>query len=217
MLIGFLMRGVANNVKDESVPSKAATSLSLLDQARHSAPDAWRTLKELYQPAIYRWCTKGGLRDGSVQDVAQEVLKRVFEHLPDFEHPGVTGSFRAWVRRITARAVADWYRKNAREMARGGSTALGEINQIPDQRPLEHPDDRDLSEERALLYRRAWEMIRGEFTDRDCEIFRRVAENQEKPKDVAADMRLTRATVYMVVNKIKTCLRNRFADVISGE
>jgi hypothetical protein len=79
------------------------TSLSLLDRLKVARPDAsdWNRLQGVYLPLIERWLRRvPGLGDESA-DLAQEVLVVVFRTVPRFDRQR-EGSFRAWLRQVTA-------------------------------------------------------------------------------------------------------------------
>ena len=71
-------------------------------------------------------------------------------------------------------------------------------------------DEQAISEETSVLYQRAWELVRSEFTDRDQLIFSRIVQSGEQPRHVAEDTALARNNVYQIVARIKKRLRERF-------
>jgi hypothetical protein len=86
------------------VPSPG-TSTSLLEPARAGAAGAWERLVEMYAPLLEVWLTAAGLQPADREDLSQRVLEILVRRLPDFEHNGRTGAFRAWLRAIVAAGV----------------------------------------------------------------------------------------------------------------
>lgn len=203
-------------VKDPSVHSGVSmTSLSLLDRARASDPVAWDDVVRLYRPLVYYWCRRQ-VDETTAEDIAQEVFAAVFRKLDSFHHNGRKGAFRAWLRTITLRLLIDLHRQRQANLdAVGGSTANGAMQRLPDGSyidPSLEPTEHELSQEVSLLYHRAWELIRHEFSTRDNDIFKRVIENGETPANVGADLGVGNGLVSVVVSRIKKKVRERFQD-----
>src|SRR5579885_2744950 len=86
------------------------TSASLLERLR-SAPDeaAWRRLDDLYRPLIRRWLLRDPSLRHEADDVVQDVMEVLVRELPTFQRQR-TGSFRRWLRAITAHRLGAHYR-----------------------------------------------------------------------------------------------------------
>lgn len=85
-----------------------ATSTSLLDQARGHSRGAWDRLVALYVPLLDCWLTTAGLQSADREDLRQRVLEILVRQLPDFEHNGRPGAFRAWLRGITVNLLREF-------------------------------------------------------------------------------------------------------------
>src|SRR5262245_46923041 len=90
--------------------SSPGTSASLLDQARGRCAGAWDRLVALYTPLLEVWLTAAGLQPADREDVIQRVLEILVRQLPDFEHSGRPGAFRAWLRGITVNLLREFWR-----------------------------------------------------------------------------------------------------------
>jgi RNA polymerase sigma-70 factor, ECF subfamily len=112
--------------------NSASVSSTLLDQLHAGRPEAWERLVRLYGPVVHRWCRRSGLNADDAADVLQEVLSAVVLHLPDFHRDGPQDSFSGWLAAITRNKVRDHYRRrHGRAEARGGSTAVRRLSEIP--------------------------------------------------------------------------------------
>src|SRR6185369_16831059 len=100
----------------------AETSLTLLDRLQQkSDPASWQRLVDIYTPLIGRWLARSPLQSADHEDIIQEVLKIVVQKLPDFERRR-EGSFRAWLRVLTANCLqAHWRSEKYRPLVSGGS------------------------------------------------------------------------------------------------
>src|SRR5258707_245594 len=86
------------------------TSASLLERLR-TAPDeaTWRRLDDLYRPLIHRWLLRDPSLGDEAEDVVQEVMRVLVRELPVFQRQR-KGSFRRWLRTITAHRLSAYYR-----------------------------------------------------------------------------------------------------------
>src|SRR5262249_16682454 len=91
------------------VPSPA-TSAHRLDQARGRCASAWDRLVALYTPLLDAWLTAAGLQPADREDLTQRALEILVRQLPDFEHSGRPGAFRAWLRGITVNLLREFWR-----------------------------------------------------------------------------------------------------------
>jgi len=113
-----LQLGVKN-----SASSSHGTSPTLIQKANSGQSDAWNRLVSCYQPTIVAWCRERGLDAASSDDVTQETLLSVAQSLPRFKSLPGAGAFRAWMRTIVKRRIADHQRMRARfPLAVGGTT-----------------------------------------------------------------------------------------------
>src|SRR5271170_1800500 len=93
----------------------ADTSLTLLERLQKNPddPQAWKLFVERYQPRIRRWCLTWGLQDSDADDVAQDVLVKLFAALRKFQYDP-TRSFRAWLKTVTQHVWIDFVRARKR-------------------------------------------------------------------------------------------------------
>src|SRR2546421_224520 len=87
------------------------TSISLLERLRLRPDEAgWQRLVSLYTPLIRTWLRRHALRNQDIEDLVQEVLALVVRKMPDFKRGPRAGSFRSWLRHITANCLRDFWR-----------------------------------------------------------------------------------------------------------
>ena len=189
-----------------------ATSLTLLDRVRTNEPAAWQRLLDLYTPLVHYWCQQWGVRGADAEDVTQEVFKGVATGLAQFRRDRATDAFRAWLRGITRHKLLDHLRRARNQPhGQGGSDAQRLIQAVPDP-------DADLPEEPeaqvTALYRRALEMVRGEFEERTWLAFWRVAFEDQAPAVVAAELGVTAAAVRQAKSRVLRRLREEVGDAV---
>ena len=186
------------------------TSQSLLDRARHHDEPSWQRLVTLYRPLVEHWCRRGGAGPEDAADVAQEVFLAVSQGLERFERRG-PGSFRAWVRGITRHKLLDCYRRAERQAAAaGGSTALERLLDIPDPQPGSDED----ADEMSALYRRALDLIRGEFEERTWQAFWLTAVEGREAPAAAAELGMSPVAVRIARSRVLARLRAEADELI---
>jgi len=179
------------------------TSLSLLERARQHDEPSWRRLVTLYGPLVEYWCRRGGAHPEDAADLAQEVFLAVSQGLERFERRG-PGSFRGWVRGITRHKLLDYYRRaEGKAAAAGGSTALQRLHEIPDPQPGSDED----ADEMSGLYRRALDLIRGEFEQRTWQAFWLTAVEGWEAPAAAAQLGMSAVAVRIAKSRVLARLR----------
>ena len=109
------------------------TSLTLLGRLqRQPDPASWQRLVEIYTPLIGNWLARSPLQSADHEDLIQEVLKIVVQKLSEFERRR-EGSFRAWLRVVTANCLqAHWRSEKYRPLATGDSDFLLKLQDLQD-------------------------------------------------------------------------------------
>src|SRR5947208_510280 len=90
----------------------ASTPVSLLERlCRQPSPESWEKLVRLYTPLLQGWLRRYRLRPQDADDLVQDVLAVLVRRLPEFEHRGRPGAFRAWLRTILVNQLRNFRRK----------------------------------------------------------------------------------------------------------
>jgi RNA polymerase sigma-70 factor, ECF subfamily len=191
-----------------ALPSR--TSPSLIDGMKCQDPGAWRRLVRLYAPLVFLWCRRAGLRRDDAADVMQEVWIAVATHIAGFRRERPGDSFRGWLWTITRNKIRDRMR-SSEPSAAGGTTALGAINQLPD-------DLTDSSQlvpnEEQILVRRALDIIRPEFEERTWTAFWRAAVDQRSAIEVAAELGIGAGAVRQANYRVRQRLREELDGLL---
>ena len=192
------------------MPGENATSLSLLQRVRTRDAAAWERLVALYGPLVRYWCLRGGARPEDADDLGQEVFLAVAGGVEDFQRRG-EGGFRSWVRGITRHKLLDFYRRRDRLAGAGvgGTDACAALREIPDPE-----DDSAEAQEMGVLYRRALDLIRGEFEERTWLAFWRVGVEEQDTAAVAASLGMTPVAVRIAKSRVLARLRQEAGELI---
>src|SRR5262245_5176656 len=107
------------------------TSRTLLArlQDRQDA-QAWHLWISVYEPWLRGWLVGRGLQAADADDVLQNVLMGVRHGLPEFQHNGQPGAFRAWLRAILANQANRFWRSRRRQT----EPPPGWLDQLADHR-----------------------------------------------------------------------------------
>ncbi|WP_422927115.1 RNA polymerase sigma factor [Singulisphaera sp. PoT] len=198
----------------ESRPEVRQTSLTLLERVRANEADAWTRLIDLYTPMLRYWCARAGLQSSDADDVIQEVCRSAMAGLPDFQRDRPGDTFRGWLRVITRNALALHFRRKGRHpSAPGGTEAFLRLEELADPRP-DLPDE-DSQAQIQGLYRRALELVRGEFEDRTWQMFWLTVVEDKVPNDVAAQFGVSAVAVRKAKSRVLLRLRQEVGDLIA--
>lgn len=193
-------------------PSLHGTSLTLIERVRANEDGAWSRLIDLYTPMIRHWCRRIGLQDVDVDDVVQDVCQAALAGFADFRRDRPGDTFRGWLRVITRNALSLHHRRNRRvPKADGGSEAFSRLQGIADA-AIELPDDDPPGVTREL-YRRALDLVRGEFEERTWQMFWLTVVEDRPPADVAARYGVTPAAVRKAKSRVLHRLRTEIGDL----
>jgi RNA polymerase sigma-70 factor (ECF subfamily) len=189
------------------------TRQSLLLRAQTGETAAWKDLTDLYRPLILGWLNRQGVPAGDLEDLSQEVLLSVVKHLPGFQHSGHRGAFRSWLRTIVCSRTADYWRaQDAGTQAQGGSGATAALQQIAD------PDSElnrqwDEEHDRYVLHR-LLDLVAEEFEPVTLQSFRRLALDGVSGAEVARELGLSVAAVYMAKSRVLARIRQEAEGLI---
>lgn len=182
------------------------TSLSLLLRAGSGEPAAWQRFDTLYRPLIRGWLIRHRVHPQEAEDLTQDVLFSVVRGIERFRHPGETGSFRGWLRTITAnRAREFWRAGRCRAGAPGGDAFLRAIEELEDPTSgISAGWDREHDE---ATVRQLMELLADEFEPQTMRAFRMVVFDGRKGSEVAAELGMTVAAVYAAKSRVLSRLR----------
>lgn len=192
------------------------TSASLLEDLReHADPRSWRRLMDIYWPLVYGWLRQRGLQHDDAEDLGQDVLHVLMRELPSFRYDRNRGSFRGWLRTITANRLRNFRRKDrARLVSLDGtdwSRLGGELEDPASQLSLQWDQEHD-----RFVARRLLEAIECEFEPTTWQAFRRVAYDGDKPAVVANDLGVSINAVFIAKSRVLRRLRDKMRELFGS-
>lgn len=189
------------------------TRQSLLLRAQTGETDAWKDLTVLYRPLILGWLNRQGVPARDQEDLSQEVLLSVVQHLPGFQHSGHRGAFRSWLRTIVCSRTADYWRAlDAGTQASGGSGAIAALQQIADpdsELNRQWDEEHDRYVVHCLL-----DLVNEEFAPITVQAFRRLALDGASGAETAQELGLSVAAVYVAKSRVLARIRQEAEGLI---
>lgn len=189
------------------------TSASLLERLRTSPDEAaWRRLDDLYRPLIRGWLLRDASLGAESDDVVQEIMSVLIRELPGFRRRRC-GSFRRWLRNITAHRLGAFYRsRKNRPRALGGSLEDSPLMQLADANS-ELGRQWDREHDRYVL-NRLMELIEPLFEPATLAAFRRVALDGITPARAAEELSLSLNAVLVAKSRVLNRLRQEAKGLI---
>jgi len=165
---------------------------------------------DLYGPYIYRWCRRAGLQQADAADIAQEVFRTVAAKIADFQS-GRPGGLQAWLQVITRNKIGDHLRRRrGQAQGQGGTAAQDQLQQVADS--LDSLSAADVVAQDNLLPHRALSLVRSEFADRTWQAFWLVLAEERSPAEVARQLGMSLAAVYMAKSRVLCRLRQELDE-----
>lgn len=185
------------------------TPHSLLDRLCKGDRDAWRALLTIYEPLLRQWLRSASLQAADEDDLTQQILTVLVRKMPSFRHNGREGAFRAWLRSVTLREVAEFQRRQAGLLALRDQETLDALPAPADELARAW----DLEYERHVLCG-LLDLIKPDFTPSAWQIFERVALEGISPRSIALEMGMTINAVTLTKCRILRRLRQEARGLI---
>ena len=168
--------------------------------------DAWAEFLDLYAPLVYGYAHKQGLQDADAADLTQDVLAAVAGAVGRLEYDPARGAFRNWLFTIVRRKLANW-RRGQRNRPDGSNETL-------EQCPAPQAGEAEWEAEwRERLFAWACEQVRRDVADVAWQAFARTALHGQPCKQVAADLDLNVAAVYLARSRVLARLKELVRSV----
>jgi RNA polymerase sigma-70 factor (ECF subfamily) len=191
------------------------THLSLFDRIQDGLDsDGWTRLVELYQPLLLKWLREWGLPEQDADDLMQEVFTTLAQELPQFQHSGRTGAFRAWLRKVLLNRLRAHHRREKKEALVPGGTPFGVLIQ-----GLEDPDSVMSSrwdrEHDVFIAASLLKSAESRFQPKTWRIFQLLVFEDQSPDYVASTLETSLNSVFIARSRVLSFLRQQAHGVIA--
>jgi RNA polymerase sigma-70 factor (ECF subfamily) len=202
-----------SKIADSAESSVSVTSLTLVERLKNRDQEAWRRMVRLYGRRIYHWCRRSGADPDSAADLVQQVYQAVAENIHTFRRDRTGDSFRGWLRTITRNKVRDYQRARQRLIpATGGSSALGQWNQLPDELHDSADSNQNTDELRRVVHE-AIGLVRQQANETHWSAFWETVVNNRDASEVAQELGVSRDVVYKGKSRVLATLRQVLSDI----
>jgi RNA polymerase sigma-70 factor (ECF subfamily) len=185
------------------------TRASLLARLRDSQDErAWQEFVDLYVPVIYGYVRRQGLQDADAVDLCQDVLAAVAGAVGRLDYDPDRGAFRSWLFTIVRRKLSNWRR--ARRCRPGGAAAQ---EQRADQADDSNVEAAWEAEWQRRVFAWACEQVRADVTEATWQAFWRTAVDGQPGKQVATEVGLSVAAVYLARSRVVARLKQLVQSV----
>jgi len=189
-----------------------ATRLTLLQRIRDCRDEAgWNEFVEIYRPLVKSYARRFGADEQEAEDAVQDVFGTVVRRIHDFERRARPGSFRAWLRKVTASKVRRMLVRRAHQpVAVGGSDDL-DLLALPDP-----------SKEQDEIWEREWEnrkmevalrWARGAVKPKTWRAFEILALEGRKAEEAAGELGMDVGMVYVCKSRVLQRIRSAAAEL----
>ena len=187
------------------------TSASLLARLGGATPDqdAWSQFVHRYGRQVYRWCRKWQLQEADAQDVTQGILVKLAVKLRTF-HYDPARSFRSYLKTLTRYALCDFLAGRSPDAGSGDSQVRDQLAQVAAQADLLQYLRAEFDLE---LLDEAMQRVRRRVEPSTWEAFRLVAVDGRPAAEVARQLGLKVATVYVSKSRVQQWLREEIAGL----
>ena len=168
---------------------------------------AWSQFVDIYLPLIHGYVRKHGLQDADAADLAQEVLHTVARVARNFDYDPNRGSFRGWLFSVVRNELRDHVARNRRlDQATGDTTIKAILEQQTASEDEVELWNREY-EQRVFTY--ASQQVRRDVHDATWQAFWQTAIEGKRGNDVAADLGMSTAAVYLAKSRVMARLKEK--------
>jgi RNA polymerase sigma-70 factor (ECF subfamily) len=194
-----------------------STDISLLYDVRQGTnrEEAWAAFQARYRDVIVGWCVRRGLSAHGAEDLTQEVLLKLFEHLPRYSHDPARGRFRGWLKVVVNNALTDLQRRQRRRPEPGGVGGTAFQGQLAGLvSPEAAAELSQVIEGHALTAAaEVVERVRAKLKETTWQAFYQTMVEQRAAAEIAADLGLSVASVYKATYRVKQMLLQEYDHV----
>jgi len=187
------------------------TQTNLLIEVKDSQNrEAWGRFYRIYAPMLRHFAHRMGLSETDAEDLAQEVLIIVHRALQNNVYEKAKGSFRAYLYGIARRqALAALRHRNrpTRFQFVGPEDGISLIDQVADRHSEEMLQTLWEEEWRRALLSEALLHVRAEVSDKVFQAFLLYFVQNKPVEEVAGQLQLAPASVYVYKARIETALK----------
>ena len=164
----------------------------------------------MYLPLMRTWLARTPGIGNEADDVAQEVLLVLLREIPEFRRQR-EGSFRAWLRRVTANRVRTWWRSHLKQPLLVDPTDqfLSQLEDSTSQLSCRWDQEHD-----QHIFEKLLAVVKNDFDSRTWQAFQLFVIENRKAKVVAEELGISESAVIQAKSRILKRLRKESTGLI---
>lgn len=186
------------------------TNVTLLLRLRDRSDSlSWPEFHDRYGQLLYRYARARGASHDDAEDAVQDVIMSLFKAMPGFEYDARKGRFRSYLRSAVVHALGRRAQRQARQPVALDPQEFDFVG-------TEHDVDEDERWEREWqLHRLRWAMrlIADKFEPATLKAFEMHVLAGQSVDDTAAELNLSKASVYQARSRVLKRLREQLAQL----
>lgn len=195
-------------------PSSIRTSPSLLGRLKAGDDSrVWDEFFHLYSGLIHGFAIREGLSPDDADDIVQQTMAGIVNHLPGFEYNPKKCKFKTWVLNLAKWRINDLFRKRRKDWAILDSAKHSDedksrtdaINRLPDPASLD-VEKRLKTEWQLRLYDLALEEVKKKFHPKQYQVFDMFVKAGVPAAEVARNLGVNIANVYVIKHRFFAAL-----------
>jgi RNA polymerase sigma-70 factor (ECF subfamily) len=192
------------------MPDSPTTRASLLLRLRDARDArAWGEFVEVYGPLVYRFARKHGLQDADAADLVQDILRAFAGAAGEFNYDPNRGAFRGWLFTVARNKLRNFLASpRRREQGAGDTQAQVRLANLAADGDEEDDWDREY-QQRVFTW--AAERVRKTVQETTWQAFWRTAVEAQSGQEVAADLGLSVAAVYLAKSRVMARIKEQIA------
>jgi RNA polymerase sigma factor (sigma-70 family) len=199
------------------MPEAPSTRQSLLVRLRnHQDHQAWAQFVEVYAPLIYDYARQRGLQDADAADLTQTCLSRLAATVGSLEYDPERGTFRGWLFTLVRNKLRDFLdRRQGWQQGSGDSRVQQLLENLSAPEPDEAADwDREWCRN---MFAWAADKVRPRVLETTWQAFWKTTVEGKAGQEVAAELGMTVAAVYLAKSRVMAHLRAVIHEVQEEE
>jgi len=171
---------------------------------------AWEEFDAIYRPMLLRFATLRGLEHAAAEDVVQQCLIAVQEHIERFDYDPKRGRFKGWLRTLVNNRIRN-LRRDRRETP--GESGYFQRDQAREETP-EETFDRLWMEEHL---RHGLRRVRRETDEQTFQAFEWYVLEERPVEEVCQALNVTANQLYKIKWRLTQKLAEHMKELTEGE
>jgi RNA polymerase sigma factor (sigma-70 family) len=196
------------NIREKDIGPTRYSLLSRLQDWRDD--DSWKDFYETYSRLILAVALKSGLTRAEADDVLQETVICVAKEIKAFRRNRDSGSFKAWLRKITKRRIVDQKRKRDQltqgEAESDAAPQPEELEEVPEQTNAEIESLWE-SQWKLNLFQAALAKVKRQVKEEHFQIFDLYAIRGWPAARISRVFNITITQIYIIKYRVGSMIR----------